>query len=276
MLRLTLFLGFLPLATAAIDSAATLPGADVQQLIERSTTEITADWNQAPNYSFVERDVDSKRGSLPVKKTYKVILLDGSPYNQLIGIEDRPLSPWDQAEQKRKLQSEIRKRQRESPEQRSRRISKYQRERHEDFALLKAMVDAFTFQMVGSETLDDHECWILDASPNPGYRPTNRETKVLTGMRGRLWIDKASGQWVKVRAQVFEAVSLYGFFAKVRPGTEFLLEQAPVGQNLWLPTHFRTQVRASVLGVFNEDSTEDETYSDYRPMAQTLAQLHAP
>jgi hypothetical protein len=101
----------------------------------------------------------------------------------------------------------------------------------------------------------------------------SRETKVLKGMRGRLWIDEASGQWVKVQAQVIQPVSLFGFFAKVHPGTRFLLEQEPVAHHLWLPKHFVTHVSASALGFFNEDSTDDETYSKYEPMSQTLSQL---
>jgi hypothetical protein len=78
---------------------------------------------------------------------------------------------------------------------------------------------------------------------------------------------------VRVRAEVFETVSFYGFLAKVRPGTKFLLEQQPVSDHLWLPKHFQTQVSASVLGVFNEDSTDDETYSNYRPMSEPSSQL---
>lgn len=268
--RVTLFL---IVAGTGICLAATIPGSDVQQLVQRSTAEIAADWNQAPNYSFIEHEVESKHGERPTAKTYEVIMIDGSPYNRLIGIDDLPLLPGDQAYEDRKVQAEIRKRARESAEARARRISKYLKERHQDFALLKAMVDAFSFRLVGSETVDNHDCWLLEATPKPGYQPVSRETKVLSGMRGRMWVDKASGQWVRVQAEVFEAVSFYGFFAKVRPGTKFLLEQEPVADNLWLPKHFRMQVSASVLGFFNEDSTDDETYSNYRPMAQALSQL---
>ncbi|HME07852.1 MAG TPA: hypothetical protein VKG25_12420 [Bryobacteraceae bacterium] len=260
-------------AGAGIGRAASIPGSDVQQLVQRSTAEIASDWNQAPNYSYVDREVESQHGEHPTAKTYEVIMLDGSPYKRLIGAGDEPLSLAEQANEEHKFRAEIRKRQRESAEARARRISKYAQDRHRDSALIKAMVDAFAFSLIASETVDHHDCWVLDATPKPGYQPSSRETKVLAGMRGRMWIDKASGQWVRVQAEVFEAVSFYGFFAKVRPGTKFLLEQQPISGNLWLPKHFRMQVSASVLGFFNEDSTDDETYSNYRPMAQALAPL---
>jgi hypothetical protein len=33
--------------------------------------------------------------------------------------------------------------------------------------------------------------------------PKSRETKVLTGMQGTMWIDTKTYQWVKVTASVF-------------------------------------------------------------------------
>jgi hypothetical protein len=33
------------------------------------------------------------------------------------------------------------------------------------------------------------------------------------------------------------------------------------------------QVNASAFGFLNEDSTDDETYGDYKPMSRSLAEL---
>jgi hypothetical protein len=59
---------------------------------------------------------------------------------------------------------------------------------------------------------------------------------------------------------------MYGIIAKVGPGTHFFLEQAPIAGNLWLPIHFSVSVKASALGFINENSNDDETYRDYKPM----------
>ncbi len=258
---------------AGISWAAAIPSPNVQQLVERSEQAIATDWSRAPEYSFVERDVESKRDSRPSVKTYQVLMIDGSPYSRLIAVDDKPLSSVEQAEELGKLQNEIHERQEESDRARQKRIDKYLKERLQDSALLKGMLGVFDFRLVGQQTVDGHECWVLDAPPKHGYEPVSRETKVLKGMRGRLWVDEDSGQWVKVQAEVVRTVSLYGFFAKVRPGTRFLLEQEPIAPHLWLPKHFTTRVSASALGFFNEDSMDDETYSKYEPMSQTLSQL---
>ncbi len=93
-------------------------------------------------------------------------------------------------------------------------------------------------------------------------------------MRGKLWIEKARYQWVRVEAEVFKPVTYGLFFAKVGKGTKFELEQAPAAGDVWMITHFSTIVRASVLG-FNRNSTDDVTYSDYKPNQVALAQAIA-
>jgi len=258
-------------AATALTLWAAVPAPNVQEIIERSVRAIEADWSQAPNYSFVERDVESKKRGNPTVKTNRVLMIDGSPYNRLIAVDDQPLPPGGEAEEDRLVGRAIEKRQHESDGERDRRLEKYQKERRHNAALLRGMVDAFEFRLVGDEIMNGHDCWVLEANPKPGYQPTNRETKVLTGMTGRLWIDKRDNQWVKVQAEVVKPVAFFGFLAKVGKGTRFLLEQEPVAAGLWLPKHFSMQVNASALG-FNQDSTDDETYSDYRPASRALAQ----
>lgn len=263
----------LALVALAMSCLAGTQSPNAPDLIRRSVGAIEADWKQAPNYSFIERDIVSKRKSVPAVETYEVLMIDGSPYKKLIAVDDKPLPAGEQAQEEQKLHQEIERRQHESARERARRVSKYQKEREHDHALLLDMVNAFDFQVVGSEIVNGHECWVLDASPKRGYQPADRNAKVLVGMRGRLWIDKSQDQWVRVKAQVFKPVTFFGFIAKVGPGTRFLLEQEPIAENLWLPTHFSVQVKAMAFGFFDEDSTDDETYHTYKPMPTATALL---
>jgi len=253
--------------------AATTAQPDPQQIVRRSVQAIEADWSQAPNYTYQERDVQSKHDGAPTIKTYEVLMIEGSQYNRLIAVDDRPLSSSQQAEEEQKLQTETARRAHESVRERNRRIAKYQKERTRDHMMLISMVDAFDFQVTGEETVNGHDCWILDATPRPGYQPKERDMRVLTGMRGRLWVEKAQYQWVKVRAEVFKPVSFYGFMAKVGPGTFFMLEQAPVAENVWLPSRFSVHVTASALGFLNENSTDDEKYDKYRPIGNSSPEV---
>ena len=262
-------LGILILAGAA--QAAPV---DVRAIIQRSVAANEMDWKAAPNYSFVERDVEVK-GGRQTTKTYQVLMIEGSQYNKVIAINDKPLSAAQQAQEAKKLQQEIAHRHGESSGARAKRVAKYNRERQQDRALLQEMANAFDFKLVGDQKVNGREVWVLDATPRKGYQPKSRDAKVLTGMRGKLWVDKKDYQWVKVEAEVFRPVSFGLFVAKVRVGTRLALEQAPVSASIWLPRHFRVDLTTSILG-FGRNSIDDETYRDYRPNSSSaIAQVPA-
>lgn len=253
-----------------VASCAFGAGVDVQGLIRDSVAATQRNFREADRYAFTERDVEQKltgSGSLKSKvvKTYQVTMLDGSPYNRLVKINDQPLSAAQARAEEQKLEAERRRRLSESRSARARRIDKYHREHQQDQAMLKEMADAFVFKPAGEEVVNGRTAYVFDATPKPGYVPKTRDTKVLTGMRGRLWIDKEDKQWVKVDAKVIHPVSFYAV-ATVGPGTEFVFEQAPVEPGIWQPSHFAVRVNSTVLWVAR-NSAEDERYTNYRRIA---------
>ena len=91
------------------------------------------------------------------------------------------------------------------------------------------------------------------------------ETKVLTGLKGKLWIDESSFRWVKVQAEAVKPVSIVGFLARVEPGTQFELQERPINAEIWLPCLFRKQARAKILFLVNKSSETNESYFNYEP-----------
>ncbi len=136
---------------------------------------------------------------------------------------------------------------------------------------MNQLVQAFTFRPLGRERLGPHEVYVLEATPRPGYVPPNRETRVLTGMQGKLWIDTKTFQWVKVEAEVIHPVWIEGFLARVDPGTRFELEYAPVSDDVWLPTRFVMKSRAKILFVISHSEQADESYFGYSKAPEAAA-----
>jgi len=273
MVSRTLFLSVALAAAMGILCYAASPNPD--EIIRKSVEATKADWAQASKYSYVERDVEDKRHNPAMSKTYRVLIIDGSPYNVVQAINGQPVSLDEKAAEERKLRKEIERRQKESERERERRVAKYDKEQNRDHRMLQEMVDAFEFKIAGEAQIDGHQCWVMDAEPKPGFEPSDHEGHVLKGMKGKLWIDKASNQWVKVRAEVVKPVTFFGFLAKVGPGTAFDLQQEPIADGVWLPKAFNIRVRASALGFVNENSEHSETYLDYEPMPQALAVLES-
>ena len=263
------------LAAAAVMGAGVDVAPNPQEIIRKSVEAIKEDWAQAPEYSYLERDVDGKRNGVPMSKTYRVLMIDGSPYNLVTANNDEPLSAEERISEQRKLEKEMSRRPNESQHEREKRVAKYDRENQRNHDMLQEMVDAFQFHLTGEAQVDGHACWVLDAEPNPAYQPADHEGRVLKGMKGKLWIDKATDQWVKVHAEVVKPVNFYGFLARVGPGTEFNLEQEPVANGLWFPKTFDVRVKATALGFFSENSSEYESYRDYQPMPQAMALLQS-
>ncbi len=239
----------------------TIPGAepDPQAIIAKSVKENQIDFQAGSDFSYKQRD-RTPSGS----KTYQVTMIDGSPYQRLIAINDKPLSKEAAEKELTKEEAERSHRKAESSEERQKRVGKYEKDRHRDNAMIEQLTKAFTFRLMGERNLDSFRVYLLRATPRPGYKPPNLETQVLPGMQGQLWIDQASYQWVKVTARVIHPVSIEGFLAQVEPGTQFELEKMPVGNGIWQPKHFAMKSQAKVLFMFNRNSQADETYFDYQ------------
>jgi hypothetical protein len=232
---------------------------DAESVIERSVQANTEDWKAAPNFDYCERDRQSHGGT----KTYQVLMILGSPYRRLVAVNGKPLPEEQKTKEQKKLQAAIVQRRSESPQEKNKRIANYQEERSRDQVLMSQLTKAFHFALTGEQKLDGHDVYSLDASPRPGYQPPNLKTEVLRGMRGKLWIDTKSFQWVKVEAHVIHPVSIEGFIARVQPGTRFELEKAPVTDRVWLTKHFAMKSKAKVLLLFSYTSGANEDYFSY-------------
>jgi hypothetical protein len=232
---------------------------DVQTIIERSSKVALADQKASANYDNSETDTKAD-GTM---KTYSVQMLYGSPYQELIAVNGEPLSGEQQKQERRKLRNERARREQESPEEHVRRVAEFQAEEKRDSRFLGEFTKAFDFKMTGEEELDHHQVYVLEATPRRDYHPPDRETQALKGMRGKMWIDKETYQWVKVEAEVTHPVSIIGFVATVEPGTRFELEKMPVDGEIWLPKHFAMTARAKILEVFHHKGQDEETYFNY-------------
>jgi hypothetical protein len=246
--------------------AGILEAAEADEIMMHSVKLAEVNWSEAPNYAYMRSLANSENGALPTRKTYDVLMIEGSPYFKMVAEDGRELSPVSAQEEEQKFRREIEKRRRESPRERQKRIAKYTEERDRDHAFLSEIPVAFVFRMSNQRPPENDAVWVLEGTPKPGYTPSTREGKVLAGMNIRFWIDKATCQWLRIEAEVQHPVSIYGLFAKVGPPTKFTLEQAPVSPNIWLPKHFTMQVSATALGLIKKDSVEEETYSNYRPI----------
>ena len=238
---------------------------DVNHIIQCSVEANQADWEAQPKYDYRERDQTSQG-----TKTYDVAMILGSPYRRLVEIDEKGLSSDDRQRELEKLNNTVAERETESPEEGARRIAKYKKDRERDHLLIQQLTKAFDFKLLGKQRMDGHDVYVLRATPRPDYMPPNVDSEVLKGMRGRLWIDTKTFQWVKVDAEVIRPVTIKGFLARVEPGTRFELEKEPVSAGIWFPKHFRMRSSSKLFFLFTHKTQADQTYFRYRKQTSDI------
>ena len=154
--------------------------------------------------------------------------------------------------------------QQETPAQRQRRVSEYEKRREKDREFLREITDLYDFQLEGEQQVDSHAAWVISATPKPGYQPRRRDAKPLLKIRGKLWIDKAEYQWVRLEAETTATISYGLFIARLNPGAKLVFEQTRVNDEIWLPK--RESVSGSGrLGLVKKIALQQELiWSDYR------------
>ena len=251
------------------DASGTVPQEQIRELLRRVAEKDLENEKRLRDYTYIEREEEHKLdGKGNVKKvesrTLEVLVIYGEQVERRIAKDDKPLSAEDAKKEEEKIQKIIDKRKGESDNDRRKRLEKEEKDREEGRKFVKEIADAYNFRLVGSETLDGHNTWVLDADPRPGYEPTSRETKFLLKLKGRIWIDKAEMQWVKFDIITTDTISVGLFLARIHQGTHIVVETTRVNDEVWLPKHvqFHIDIRLALLKNFDVDV--EQTFRDYK------------
>src|SRR5262249_54946391 len=155
----------------------------------------------------------------------ETLILDGQPYRRNIERDSKPLPADEQRKEREKLDRAVAKLQKETPEQKQRRMEDYEKARRRERAFLLEVADAYDFKLEGNQNIDGHDVWIISGVPKPGYRAKTRDAADLRKIRGRLWIEKSSYQWVRLEAETTQTISFGVFLARLNPGAKLKFEQ---------------------------------------------------
>jgi hypothetical protein len=262
-----------PLSPAAIDlkpdSTGTVPQEQIRELLRRVAEKDLENDKRLRDYTYIEREEEHRLdGYGKVKKTEsttsEVLVIYGEQVERKIAKDDKPLSDEEARKEEERIQKITDKRKNESDSERRKRLDKEEKEREEDRKFVLEIADAFNFRLIGSEILDGRDTWVLDAVPRPGYEPKRREAKVLPKLKGRIWIDKAETQWVKLDVVTTDTISFGLFLARFHNGSRIVVDTTRVNDEVWLPKHVsaHVDVRLALVKNYNEDL--EQTFRDYK------------
>jgi len=259
----------------------TLSSEEIQPLIRAVAENDIANDLKQRDYAYLQREEEHKldgQGNEKSRETrdYEIMMLYGQGVRRLIARNDKPLSAQESAKEEKKIQEVMRKRGQETPEQREKRLQKEVREREEERAWVREIADAYTFRLVGTETRDRRETYVIDADPRPDFHPRLKDAKYLPKFRGRIWIDSAETQWVKLDCEAIDTVSWGLFLARLHKGSRISIELARVNDEVWLPKSVSLKISARVALLKNYNVAEDVSYRDYKKFRSDIKIVPAP
>lgn len=91
---------------------------------------------------------------------------------------------------------------------------------------------------------------VLDFKPNPKWSPPTIPADTLTGLEGRIWIDRKTRRMVRLEGDLFHAVNIgWGMVAHIYPGGNVTLQQTNAGGQRWIVNHIVEQLTLRALMV---------------------------
>ena len=263
-----------PARTAADKSATpsvptTLSNDQIKELIQKVAEKDIENEKKLHDYTYTEREEEHKlngKGEVTSTetRTSDVLEIYGEQVNRMVTKNDKPLSEKDAAKEEEKIQKIIDKRKKESDSDREKRLKKEEKDREEGRQFVKEVADAYNFTHLATETVDGRDTYVIAAEPRPGFEPHRKEAKVLTKIRGKIWIDVAESQWVRIDAETIDTISFGLFLARLHKGTHIVTEQTRVNDEVWLPRHTAVHVDVRVALLKNFNVNVDVTDKDYK------------
>ena len=271
-MRLRAILAAVTVWLAAVVGAAqpARPAAhpDPLEIVRRSLSFDQRNSDSARDYVY-QRDVVEKRldGGGKVKSTeermYEQFVLYGEPYERLMSKNGQPLSDKDRQKEEERWEKLKESREHESEGERRDRLAKREDRRRGNREFLLEIPDAFTFTLLGSETVNGREAWVIGAEPRPGYKPKHSRAQILSHLRCKFWVDKSEYQWAKAEAELIDNFSFAAILARLNKGTRLEFEQEKVNNEVWLPKRQYISGMGRVL-VMSGGVEQETTFSNYR------------
>jgi hypothetical protein len=232
-----------------------------RDLVSRSIANYEKDWKAALDFTYTEHEITNDSSGRPKSvEVSQVNVLNGTPYSRLIAKDGHPLAPDEALRENEKYDKTLDARERETAEQRARRVRKYEDERR----FLYEIPNAFNIRLVGHETLNGRANYIIALTPKAGYVPQSHNARIFQNIEGKLWIDEQDLRWTQAVANVIDTISFGWILARIGPGAHITLKQEKVDGEHWMPKEIDVNGMARIMLVKNRTVNQTISYDNYK------------
>lgn len=254
---------------ALLSLAAALADEPAPDIVRKALDVENRDFERSKDYTYRQRQVTRESdaaGKVTSTKslTHDVLILYGRPFRRLVEKDGKPLTESEQRKEEARLQKAIESRKREQNDPDSKERRAYEKQRVEQRKFVNQILDAFDFKVDGVENLGGRPSWIITGAPRPGFKPKDTPGRMLTRLRGRMWIDKATYEWVKVDTEVTDTLSIGLVLARVSKGSWIHVEKKRVNDEVWLPSRVEVALDGRLALLKKLRTNVEITYSGYQ------------
>jgi hypothetical protein len=261
---------------------------DERAFLEEVKENLKSDNLLLEQYTFTEtyreRRLDGKGGLKKTRnETYEVYpsMEPGKLYRRLVARDGRRLSEQELAEQDRKQEAKIEKRDRIRAEEdaaaRARRLAKADENRRKEKAVIDELFRMDEIRIAGLELLDGRETVVVTFNPKPGYEPVTKGGKVLQKLHGTAWIDAADRELVRLETRLLDTLGVGpARVARLQRGSYGYFQRRKVNGEIWLPASARFEGAARLLLLFGGRVEIASEYGDYKKFSVGTAEEITP
>jgi hypothetical protein len=235
----------LPIVLLLLSSSAIPADLSPTEIFRRATEREAQNVELRRQYTYresIRERLANKEGKVrkEEEKANDVFFIGGEEFRKLVEKDGRPLSDKEAAKEQSRMDREIEKFKRESPETTKKRVEKELREERE---FREQFVSGFNFQLLEDQPVDGKPCYRIRAEPKPSF-PFKGEAKVLAKVKGDIWVDKEHYQWTKVEAETIDTITAMAGLLRLAKGTTFKVTRTLVNNEVWFPSHIEVQANA--------------------------------
>ena len=211
---------------------------------------------------------------------YTFFYLNGEEVSTVVKKDGKPLSDAEQKKENEKTQKRIeelqkRKTKKEAKEEKAKEEGKSE---EKDEPGIEIFLRACQFVNPRRERFRGQDVLVFDFEPNPEFKAHKLVEKVVQKLAGVVWIDEKAHDVARLEAYfVGDMRFAGGLLANLEKGTSFVMGQAYVNNEVWLPTYEEAHVGVRVLLVKGIKVNAVTRYSDYKKFnVETLSTIAKP
>ncbi len=256
-------LSFHPAAQASPGSSATITNPSAWSLAQSDPRALVREAVENEfNNSYGHRDPVRylfRKKTRNLDTTKEIVETANGGVARLVAIHNRPLTATENHAEVERLRQLI-----ADPAEQQHRSRGEQRDAERIAGIMHLLPDAFLNQFAGSVQTASGPVIRLTFTPNPHFSPPTLESRILTGIRGEIWIDPTDLRVVRIEGHLFRTVEYgWGILGTLYPGGTISIEQAKTPQCGWQLAHLNLNMAGKELILKSLNIVVDETATDY-------------